>query len=116
MADDTSLPAAHLISPVDEGDAGADFVLPPLPTRSRRSAPSKRFLTVDVASEFFPKHRLDELAQLYAQVFNGVEGVTKKWTPQMSKYLLDERLQRPGSLIALFDRQTDSDATQMKMI
>src|SRR6185437_4877543 len=90
--------------------------LPIVTQPGRRAQPLRRFVAVDITGEFFPRERMPEVVDLYVKVFNGVDVVSTKWTPEMAQHLLEERLKRPGVAIALFDRYELNDAGKMKIV
>ncbi|MDX2027562.1 MAG: hypothetical protein SFW62_02885 [Alphaproteobacteria bacterium] len=63
----------------------------------------RRFLAIDLENTMLRPEQLEQLADLYAEVFNEVEMIEPKWTPDTARGLLKERLARPGSRLALVD-------------
>jgi len=75
---------------------------------------SRRFVAVDIRSEFCPAAHRAELAKLYIQIIDGTDQLA--WPPEKAMQLLEEHLKRPGIAIALFDRKVDENAQLTKLI
>src|ERR1700722_7765619 len=93
------------MSMIEQSGSITDGDQPASPAR-RAKTTIERYFGASVQNEIFSGdsvRRTEELAALYARVFNEVPDIEQKWTTDTAMQLVKDRMQRPGSMIVLMD-------------